>query len=232
MSRSAVEASRTGNPFLEKNLLVARVDQLSRAEDLTAKLKLADWDLVIVDEAHKMSAHLYGDELRKTKRFELGEVLRDRARHFLLLSATPHNGKNEDFLAFMTLIDPERFTGRLRDGEMPDTSDVMRRLVKENLRTFEGRRLFPQRSAESVGFDLSEPETELYEAVTDYVRTGMGRAARMQEEGDRPRGIVFGFALAALQRRLASSPRGRLPLAAPPTGPAGRTGRRAAPPDC
>ena len=66
MSRSAVEASRTGNPFLEKNLLVARIDQLSRAEDLTEKLKVADWDLVIVDEAHKMSAHLYGDELRKT----------------------------------------------------------------------------------------------------------------------------------------------------------------------
>ena len=206
MSRSAVEASRTGNPFLEKNLLVARVDQLSRAEDLIEKLKLADWDLVIVDEAHKMSAHIYGDELRKTRRFELGEVLRDRARHFLLLSATPHNGKNEDFLAFMTLIDPDRFAGRLRDNEVPDTGDVMRRLVKENLRTFEGRRLFPQRFAHSLNFKLSEPEQELYEAVTDYVRSGMDRANRMQEEGDRRGGIIFGFALAALQRRLASSP--------------------------
>ena len=206
MSRSAVEASRTGNPFLEKNLLVARIDQLSRAEDLIEKIKVADWDLVIVDEAHKMSAHLYGDELRKTKRFELGEVLRDRTRHFLLLSATPHNGKNEDFLAFMTLIDPERFAGRLRDNEMPETDDVMRRKVKENLRTFEGRRLFPQRFAHSLNFELSEPEAELYEAVTDYVRNGMNRAARMQEEGDRRRGIIFGFALAALQRRLASSP--------------------------
>jgi len=206
MSRSAVEASRTGNPFLEKNLLVARLDQLSRAEDLTEKLKLADWDLVIVDEAHKMSAHLYPDELRKTRRFELGEVLRDQARHFLLLSATPHNGKNEDFLAFMTLIDPERFAGRLRDGELPETDDVMRRLVKENLRTFEGRRLFPPRFAHSANFELSEPEQALYEAVSDYVRSGMDRASRMQQEGDRRRGIIFGFALAALQRRLASSP--------------------------
>ena len=206
MSRSAVESSRSGNPFLEKNLLVARIDQLSRAEDLTEKLKMADWDLVIVDEAHKMSAHLYGDELRKTKRFELGEVLRDRTRHFLLLSATPHNGKNEDFLAFMTLIDPERFAGRLRDDEMPGTDDVMRRKVKENLTTFEGRRLFPQRFAHSLNFELSEPEQELYEAVTEYVRNGMDRARRMQEEGDRRRGVIFGFALAALQRRLASSP--------------------------
>ena len=214
MSRAAVEASRTGNPFTEKNLLIARVDQLSRSEELMAKIQASDWDLVIVDEAHKMSAHRYGDELRRTKRFVLGETLRECTRHFLLLTATPHNGKNEDFLAFMTLIDPERFTGRLRDGggsdgggpAMPDVSDVMRRKVKENLRTFEGKRLFPQRHAHSLNFELSEPEAELYEAVTDYVRHGMNRAARMREEGDKSRGIIVGFALAGLQRRLASSP--------------------------
>ncbi len=220
MSRAAVEASRTGNPFTEKNLLIARVDQLSRSDELMARVKASDWDLVIVDEAHKMSAHRYGDELRRTGRFMLGEALRECTRHLLLLTATPHNGKNEDFLAFMTLIDPERFAGRLRDGSgggsgadtdgdgpaMPDVSDVMRRLVKENLRTFEGKRLFPQRHAHSLNFELSEPEAELYKAVTDYVRNGMNRAARMREEGDKSRGIIVGFALAGLQRRLASSP--------------------------
>ena len=217
MSRAAVEASRAGNPFTEKNLLIARVDQLSRSEELMAKVRASDWDLVIVDEAHKMSAHRYGDELRRTKRFVLGEALRECTRHLLLLTATPHNGKNEDFLAFMTLIDPERFAGRLRDGSsgggsdgegpaMPDVSDVMRRLVKENLRTFEGRRLFPQRHAHSLNFELSEPESALYEAVTKYVSEGMNRAARMREEGEASRGIIVGFALAGLQRRLASSP--------------------------
>ena len=216
MSRAVVEASRTGNPFTEKNLLIARVDQLSRSEDLMAKVQASDWDLVIVDEAHKMSAHRYGDELRRTKRFLLGEMLRECTRHLLLLTATPHNGKNEDFLAFMTLIDPERFAGRLRGGgstgaggdepSMPDVSDVMRRLVKENLRTFEGKRLFPQRHAHSLNFELSEPEAELYSAVTRYVSEGMNRAARMRDEGDKGRGIIVGFALAGLQRRLASSP--------------------------
>ncbi len=216
MSRASVEASRTGNPFTEKNLLITRVDQLSRSEELMAKVQASDWDLVIVDEAHKMSAHRYGDELRRTKRFVLGEALRECTRHLLLLTATPHNGKNEDFLAFMTLIDPERFAGRLRDGSgsdaggagpsMPDVSDVMRRLVKENLRTLEGKRLFPQRHAHSLNFELSEPETELYEAVTRYVSEGMNRAARMRDEGDKSRGIIIGFALAGLQRRLASSP--------------------------
>lgn len=206
MSRARVEESRTGNPFLEKNLLVARIDQLSRADDLMDRLAVTDWDLIIVDEAHKMSAHMYGGDLRKTKRFVLGELLGERTRHLLLLSATPHNGKNEDFLAFMTLIDPERFTGRLRDGKMPDVSDVMRRLVKENLRTFEGKRIFPQRFAHTLNFELSPAETHLYEAVTAYVRTGMNRAAQMQEEGDKRRGLIVGFALAGLQRRLASSP--------------------------
>ena len=208
LSRATVEASYTGNPFAERNLLIARLDQLARAEDLQARLRAVEWDLVIVDEAHKMAAHSYGAELKRTKRFALGELLRDRTRHFLLLTATPHNGKNEDFLAFLSLVHPDRFAGRLRGRPVPDVSDVMRRLVKENLRTFEGRRLFPKRSAGSVKFELSEPETELYEAVTNYVRTGMAKAADMADSdaAGRRRGIIIGFALAGLQRRLASSP--------------------------
>lgn len=137
MSRQAVEASRSGNPFADKYLLVARVDQLARAEDLQAKLEATNWDLVVVDKAHTMSAHRYGNELKKTKRFVIGEVLRERTRHLLLMTATLHNGKNEDFLAFMSLLDPERFAGRLRNDTIPDVSDVMHRLVKKILRRSE-----------------------------------------------------------------------------------------------
>ena len=206
MSRAKVEESRTGNPFLERNLMIARLDQISRADELRAKLEMAEWDLVIVDEAHKMSAHLYGNELKRTKRFLLGEVLRDRARHLLLLSATPHNGKNEDFLAFLTLLDAERFAGRLRDGKVPDINDVFRRRVKESLLTFEGKKLFPVRTAESINYELSAPEQALYDAVTNYVKHGMNRADELKEGGDKRRGLMVGFALAGLQRRLASSP--------------------------
>ena len=207
LSRDMVESSRTGNPFLERNLLIARVDQIARNEDLLAKLSIAEWDLVVVDEAHKMSAHRYGNEVDKTRRFQLGETLRDQTRNFLLMTATPHNGKNEDFMLFMGLLDPERFAGRLRkDAEVPDVSDVMRRYVKENLLTFEGKRLFTERRATTVKYDLSPAEQYLYEEVTNYVRTGMDRAAALQEDGDRRRGLIVGFALAGLQRRLASSP--------------------------
>lgn len=144
--------------------------------------------------------------LKKSKRFELGELLRERTRHFLLLTATPHNGKPEDFMLFMTLIDPERFGGHNQGSKVPDTSDVMRRLVKENLRTFEGKPLFPQRFAISRKFELSPPEDDLYVSVTAYVKAGMNRADRMKDGGDKRRGLLVGFALAGLQRRLASSP--------------------------
>jgi len=207
LSRDMVEAARTGNPFQERNLLIARLDQLSRSEELQAKLAVTDWDLVIIDEAHKMSARLWGDEVTKTLRFQLGELVRDRARNLLLLSATPHNGSNDDFLLFLSLLDPDRFAGRLRGAkDIPDVSDVMRRLVKENLLTFEGKRLFPERKATTISYDLSPQEQQLYEAVSSYVREGMGRAQAMEDGGDRRRGLAVGFALAALQRRLASSP--------------------------
>lgn len=207
MSRDLVEAARTGNPFQEENLLIARVDQLARSEELQAKLGVTDWDLVVIDEAHKMSAHLYGDEVTRTLRFQLGELIRDRTRNLLLLTATPHNGSNDDFMLFMSLLDPDRFAGRLRhDKTLPDVSDLMRRYVKENLLTFEGKRLFRERVAMTVRYDLSPLEQQLYDDVTSYVQQGMGRAQAMQEGGDKRRGLAVGFALTALQRRLASSP--------------------------
>jgi len=207
LSRDMVEAARTGNPFQERNLLIARLDQLSRSEELQAKLAVTDWDLVIVDEAHKMSARLYGDEVTRTLRFQLGELVRDRARNLLLLTATPHNGSNEDFLLFLSLLDPDRFAGRLRHAKhLPDVSDLMRRYVKENLLTFDGKRLFRERRATTVNYDLTPDEMRLYEAVSSYVQEGMGRAQAMEQGGDRRRGLAVGFALAALQRRLASSP--------------------------
>ncbi len=205
-SRDMVEAARTGNPFKERSRLIARLDQLARNEELQERLKASEWDLVVVDEAHKMSAHLYGQKLEKTKRYRVGEILRAITRHFLLLTATPHNGKEEEFHLFLALLDPDRFEGRLKGEAIPDYSDAMRRYVKEKLLTFDGRRLFPERFAISAQYELSLPEQELYEAVTSYVRIGMNRAKQMEEGGDRRRGLAVGFALAALQRRLASSP--------------------------
>ena len=206
MTNDKFEAARTGNWFLGNNLVIARLDKLSRNEDVQAKLDVPDahWDLVICDEAHKMSAHFFGGEIHYTKRYQLGQKLSTLTRHFLLMTATPHNGKEEDFQLFMALIDGDRFEGRFRDGvHASDVSDLMRRMVKENLLKFDSTPLFPPRVAKTVPYRLSDKEAELYRAVTDYVREEFNRAEALQN--DRRAGTV-GFALTILQRRLASSP--------------------------
>jgi SNF2 family DNA or RNA helicase len=207
VTRDMIEASRTGNPFGEKPLLIARIDQVARNEELTAKLAGTDWDLIVVDEAHKMSAHYYGRELKETRRYRLGKLLGGITRHFLLMTATPHAGKEEDFQLFMALLDSDRCEGKFRDGvHTVDTAGLMRRFVKEKLLRFDGRPLFPERRAYSVSYELSDLEVRLYAEVTEYVREEMNRAERLAREGDGKRGAVVGFALTILQRRLASSP--------------------------
>ena len=206
MTNDKLEAARTGNWFSETPLAIARLDKLARDEDVQALLRARDggWDLVICDEAHKMSASFFGGEIRYTKRHRLGQMLSTRTRHFLLLTATPHNGKEEDFQLFMALLDGDRFEGRFRDGvHTADVSDLMRRMVKERLFKFDATPLFPERRAYAVPYKLSDGEARLYREVTDYVREEFNRAEALQS--DKRAGTV-GFALTILQRRLASSP--------------------------
>ena len=206
LTNDKLETVRTGNWFLENDLAIARLDKLARSEDLQAQLSAPDcrYDLVVCDEAHKMSATFFGGEVKYTKRYRLGQLLSGITRHFLLMTATPHNGKEEDFQLFLALLDGDRFEGRFRDGaHRVDVRDLMRRMVKENLLKFDGRPLFPERIAHSVPYRLSAAEARLYEAVTDYVREEFNRTEALQN--DKRAGAV-GFALTVLQRRLASSP--------------------------
>ena len=207
VSREQIETSVTGNPFAEHSRLIARLDMLARNDELKAKLEAApEWDLVVCDEAHRMSASFFGREVKYTKRFQLGALAGRRARHFLLMTATPHNGKEEDFQLFMGLLDEDRFEGRFRQGvHKIDPADMMRRLTKEELFRFDGSPLFPERRAYTVSYELSPREAHLYGAVTHYVREEMNRADRLADDGSRRRNNV-GFALQILQRRLASSP--------------------------
>jgi len=197
------QISPSGNPFEDHHQLVVRLDQMSRNEELQDKLVNAGWDLVVFDEAHKLAAHYFGAKLEKTGRFRFAERLGAETRHLLLMTATPHNGKEEDFQLFLSLLDSDRFYGKFRDGvHKVDVSDLMRRMVKEELVKFNNTPLFPERKAYTVNYTLSEAEAALYEAVTEYVKTEMGKADQLT--GSR-KGSV-GFALTALQRRLASSP--------------------------
>ena len=206
LTNDKLEAARTGNWFVETDLAIARLDKLARNEDVQQKLRAPDcrWDLVVCDEAHKMSATFFGGEVKYTKRYRLGQLLSGLTRHFLLMTATPHNGKEADFQLFMALLDGDRFEGKFRDGvHQAEVSDLMRRMVKERLLKFDGTPLFPQRIAYTVPYKLSDAEAALYTAVTNYVREEFNRAEAL--ENDKRAGTV-GFALTILQRRLASSP--------------------------
>ena len=206
LTNDKLESARTGNWFLETDLAIAHLDKLSRNEDAQQKLIAPDnrYDLIVCDEAHKLAATFFGNEVKYTKRYKLAQLVSGLTRHFLLMTATPHNGKEEDFQLFLALLDGDRFEGKFRDGvHQVDATDLMRRMVKERLLKFDGKPLFPERIAYTVGFQLSPEEARLYKEVTDYVRQEFNRAEALANE--KHAGTV-GFALTILQRRLASSP--------------------------
>jgi superfamily II DNA or RNA helicase len=195
-----------GNPFGRGGLWLTRLDVMARnSENILDKACQIDWDLIICDEAHKMSASVFGSEVKKTKRYLMAEEIGSHTRNLLLMTATPHSGKESQFQLFMALLDSDRFEGVAREGTRKvDVSDLMRRLVKEELLTFEGKHLFPERFAYTVQYELTPAEQDLYANVTSYVRDQWNLMINM--EGDNRRRNMVGFALTALQRRLASSP--------------------------
>ena len=191
-----------GFPFEGQRRLIVRLDQCARNEELQEQLCKGAWDLAVFDEAHKLSAKPSGSGGNKTGRFKFAEKLGGHVRHLLLLTATPHNGKEGEFQMFLSLLDPDRY-GRTRGRvRKTDPSDMMRRMVKEELVTFENKPLFPERRATTVRYKLSSMEAKLYEAVTRYVTTEMDKAEVLESK----RGRAIGFALTSIQRRLASSP--------------------------
>ena len=202
-SKEKQEQCASGNFFAESDRLVCRMDQLARNDEYKAKLAATEWDLAVVDEAHKLSAHFFGTKINETKRFRLGRLIGSVSRHFLLMTATPHNGKEEDFQIWLSLLDGDRFSGKFRQGaHKVDVSDLMRRMVKEDLLKFDGTRLFPERRAYTANYRLSPMESALYEQVTCYFREEMNRADKLNGKKKN----TVGFALTQLQRRLASSP--------------------------
>ncbi|MBX6763661.1 MAG: DUF3883 domain-containing protein [Rubrobacteraceae bacterium] len=201
VARQQIEQSPGGNPYADRDFVIGRLDHMSRNESVQKLLRGTRWDLIVVDEAHKMSATYSGGEVSKTKRYRLGELLSGLSQNFLLLTATPHNGKEEDFQLFLRLLDRDRFEG-YHVNRRPDVEDLMRRVIKEELRRFDGSRLFPPREALTVTYRLSAAEERLYEEVTEYVREEFNRAEALK----RGRARTVGFALTVLQRRLASSP--------------------------
>ncbi len=194
------------NPWQERDQVITSVSWVSVVEDARESLLRSRWDLVIVDEAHKMSAR---SEDHKTYAYKLGENLSKMTDHFLLMTATPHKGDPEHFRRFLALLDPdvygsiESLQQAMREHEAP----FYLRRTKEALVTFphpetgEVRKLFTKRDVQTASFDLDGDELDFYDALTRYVEDQSMAAA-----GDESaRGRAVGFTMAMLQRRMASS---------------------------
>jgi superfamily II DNA or RNA helicase len=199
VNRDTFDATYGASPWEGKDRCITSVD-FAKQDSILATLRDVHWDLVIVDEAHKMAAYRYGTETKKTDRYQLGEVLSQNGGALLFLTATPHRGDPENFRLLLALLDQDLYATADILGQavaVGDNPNFLRRM-KEDMRDFEGKPLFPPRHVKTLPYDLSEPETRLYEAVTHYVEVGLGAA---ETAGNRN----VGLALTILQRRLASS---------------------------
>ena len=199
------------NEWLERSQIITSLD-LAKRDDILPGLRQVKWDLVIVDEAHRMSAR---DESHKSQRYQLGEILRDNADHILLLTATPHKGDPQNFTLFLQLLDQDAYADVQSIHEAMDRrrAPFYLRRPKEAMVYFPERQpdgewatkpVFTKRITHTAGFEIAGAELELYEAISRFVKRQSVRAAA---QGDTARARAVGFLMALYQRRLASSAR-------------------------
>ena len=203
VERAILQADGMERGWNLRNQVVASMDFVKQPDVLDSLAGADRWDLIIVDEAHKMTAYRRGSGgVDRSQRYRLGEVLSERADRFLLMTATPHKGDPENFQLLLSLIDPDLFANPeiLQRAVERRENPVFLRRLKEHMRRFDGKPLFPGRQAITVAFELRDQELALYERVTNYVENNYNRAL-----SDENRNVTF--ALIVLQRRLASSVR-------------------------
>jgi len=201
VDRGVMNATWGRNVWQEQPQAITSMD-FAKQDDVMATLAEAQWDIVIVDEAHKLAAYRYGTKITKRDRYRLGELL-SRISHFLLfLTATPHRGDPENFRLFLDLLEPGFFasTELLVESVQDQDNPLFLRRLKEDLCDFERRPLFPKRHVYTVTYSLSDDEKRLYNAVTTYVEHSYNKALAAEKRN-------VAFALLILQRRLASSVR-------------------------
>jgi superfamily II DNA or RNA helicase len=201
LNRALFDANWGQNIWENYNYCVTSIDFLKQ-DDIIDKLSVSSWDLVVVDEAHKMSAYGYstrkGVKVEKTGRYKVGELLSKRATHLLFLTATPHRGDEENFRLFLDLLRPGFFakTDLLKESIEKGENPLFIRRLKEDMKDFKGNPLFTPRHVKTVSFPLTPEEINLYTAVTNYVKDYFDRAKENRS---------ITFAMMILQRRLTSS---------------------------
>ncbi len=203
VGRSTMNESWGRNVWTDHNQVIASID-FCKQDDVMVTLQGVDWDLVIVDEAHKMAAYQYGEKIDKTKRYRFGELISKNARYLLFLTATPHRGDPENFRLLLDLLEPGFFatTEMLEESIKRKENPLFLRRLKEDLKTIDQKPIFPPRSVHTIKYRIADNPDELilYDGVTEYVKHYYNKALAKDKRN-------VAFALVVLQRRLASSVR-------------------------
>lgn len=192
---------RKTNAFAKHNRLIVSVDTIKRPARVKKLLAAPPWDLVVFDEAHHLSVYRYGSRVKKTENFKLAEAIRDHCRDLILLSATPHQGDHFRFWMLIRLLNPELFES---DQDMIENrhrlNAVVIRRTKADACAQDGSPLFVRRTVHTQGFELTEQEKELYDALLNYLQDGYNLAAQQGNKGR-----ALGFVMTVFQKIAASS---------------------------
>ncbi len=200
--RGLLAATWGRNVWAEEPQVITSMDFAKQDEVMASLAEAKTWDLVVVDEAHKMAAYRYGEKTKKTDRYRLGELLSRTSQYLLFLTATPHRGDPENFRLLLDLLEPGLFasTELIAESVALRENPLFLRRLKEDLKDFEGKPLFPPRHVVTKPYHLNDDEKRLYNAVTQYVEQSYNRALANEKRN-------VAFALLILQRRMASSVR-------------------------
>ena len=192
---------RKTNAFAKHNRLIVSVDTIKRPARVKKLLAAPPWDLVVFDEAHHLSVYRYGSRVKKTENFKLAEAIRDHCRDLILLSATPHQGDHFRFWMLIRLLNPELFES---DQDMIENrhrlNAVVIRRTKADACAQDGSPLFVRRTVHTQGFELTDQEKELYDALLNYLQDGYNLAAQQGNKGR-----ALGFVMTVFQKIAASS---------------------------
>lgn len=201
INRASFESDPT--VFHTSNKIITSIDFI-RNEDVLKVLEETNWDLIICDEAHKLSAFDYGERQYRSKRYSAIKLLSDRSEHLLLLTATPHRGRRDTFKNLLQLLDPDIFasdslvTERVNEISESGINKFFIRRLKEEMKDWEGNPLFKKRFTKTILYQLTPEEKRLYDKVTDYL---LKKRSEAQQESN----IHVSLALMVMQRRLTSS---------------------------
>jgi len=203
IERSTIDALYGENAWKREKQIITSID-FAKREEILPSIASAQFDLIIVDEAHKMNAYQYGNKTNKTGRYKLGERLSSITEHLLFLTATPHKGDPDNFRLFLDLLVPGFFYNNemLQESIKNQDNPLFIRRIKEDLKNFEGEPLFLPRNVDTIAFSINQSpynEINLYNDLSKYVETQYNKALT----SDKRRNVAF--ALVILQRRFASS---------------------------